>query len=90
MTKPRWEQHRCACAFGKAVDDKNPHNFPRIGMADNVIYRGHWIIQHIGTGRSSIIIRPGAGTLHAEADKCCFDWFDSNLPPSIPERIENE
>jgi hypothetical protein len=106
----RWETHRCACAFAKDVDDKNPYHFPRVGMADNmsdaeyeaildpghrlifgvVIYRGHWIIRHTGTGRQSTIIRPGAGTLHAEADSCCFDWFDSTLPRPAPKGGSHE
>jgi hypothetical protein len=86
----RWERHRCACAFAKEVDDQNPYHFPRVGMADNVIYRGHWIIRHTGTGRQSTIIRPGAGTLHAEADNCCFDWFDSTLPPPAQKGDSHE
>ena len=76
----RWETYRCACAFGKAVDDKNPWHFPRVGMADNVLYRGSWIIKHTVTGQEAVIRRPGASALHAEADACCFDWFDQSLP----------
>jgi hypothetical protein len=77
----RWETYRCACAFAKVVDDKNPYHFPRCGMADNVLLKGNWMIRHLGTGRVATIARPGAGTLHAEADACCFDWFDRLLPP---------
>ena len=82
----RLETYRCACAFAKAVDDKNPYHFPRVGMADNVLYKGHWIIRHRLSGREALIVRPGAGTLHAEADQCCFGWFDQSLPPPPKEQ----
>lgn len=81
----RWQTFRCACAFAKSVDDKNPYHFPRVGMADNVLYRGHWIIRHILTGADAVIWRSGDGTLHVEADTCCHGWFDETLPK--PERI---
>ena len=83
---PRWTGHRCACAFAKEVDDRNPWHFPRVGMADNVIYRGSWIIKHKESGRETVINRPGEGPLCAEADTCCFDWFDQTLdgPTIIP------
>ncbi|SFX49367.1 hypothetical protein SAMN04244548_01231 [Paracoccus pantotrophus] len=77
----RWLSFPCACAFAKSVGDKNPFHFPRVGMADNVLYRGNWIIEHRLTGQQAVIVRPGAGVLHAEADKCCFDFFDQSLPP---------
>jgi hypothetical protein len=86
----RWEKHRCACAFAKDVGDKNPYHFPRYGMAENVLLQGHWIIRHTGTGRLSTIIRPGAGVLHAEADKCCFEWFDSTLPKPVQKGESHE
>ncbi len=75
-----WEQYRCACAFGKAVGDSNPFHFPRVGMAHNIIRRGHWIIRHSKTGREATIIRGGAGPLHPEADTCCFEFFDTTEP----------
>lgn len=70
------EKFPCACSFGKAVKDRDPHNFPRVGMADTVMYRGGWIVRHVLTGREAIIRRPNEAPLHAEADKCCFAWFD--------------
>ncbi|MAB00138.1 MAG: hypothetical protein CMN87_12270 [Stappia sp.] len=78
----RWPIHPCACAFAKTVDDRNPRNFPRVGMVDNVLYRGSWIIRHSLTGQEAVIRRPGGGPLHAEADDCCFDWFanDQDTP----------
>ena len=75
------ERHTCACSFGKAVQDRNPCHFPRVGMADNVLYRGYWIIRHIQSGREAVIIRPGEAPLHAEADTCCFSFFDQHLAP---------
>lgn len=72
------DTYPCACAFAKAVGgDRNPHHFPRVGMADNVLYRGHWMVRHEPTGTVAIIARQGAPTLHAEADKCCFGYFEA-------------
>lgn len=67
--------HRCACAFAKSVNETDPCQFPRVGMADSVLYRGHWIIEHKPTGQQAVIRRNGARPLHAEADKCCFEYF---------------
>lgn len=74
----RWETHPCACSFAKSVGETDPTQFPRVGMVDNVLYRGHWMIRHKPTGKEAVIRRPGAGALHAEADTCCFDYF--NIP----------
>ncbi len=76
----RWEKHPCACSFGKTVDDRNPYHFPRVGMVDNVLYRGSWMIKHTGTERVAIISRPHDGPLCAEADVCCHDWFTEDQP----------
>jgi len=73
----RTATYRCACAFAKTVRDKNPCNFQRVGMADNVLYRGHWIVRHTISGREAIIWRAGSPALHAEADECCFGYFDA-------------
>lgn len=73
----RWPTYPCACSFAKTVDDKDPTAFPRIGMADNVLYRGYWIIKHSMTDAEAIICDPKRGPLHAEARDCCWDWFDT-------------
>jgi hypothetical protein len=73
----KFEIHRCACAFAKTVDDTNPRHFPRVGLIDNVLYRGHFLIRHTGTGKEAAIVRPGEPPLHAEAASCCFDYFQS-------------
>lgn len=73
MTKA--EVHPCACSFAKTVGDRNPHHFPRVGMADNVLYRGHFLIRHTDTGKEAVIARPGEPALHAEAAPCCFGYF---------------
>jgi hypothetical protein len=73
MAKP--EIYPCACEFAKTVDDRDPRNFPRVGMIENVLLRGSWSIRHKITGREAVIRRPGAPPLHAEADDCCFDYF---------------
>ena len=74
ITPMRQESHRCACSFAKAVGDRDPTHFPRVGMAENVLLRGHWIIKHSESGRTSVIRREGPA-LHAEADTCCFGYF---------------
>jgi len=68
------EVHRCACSFGKAVKDRNPYNFPRVGMIDNVLYRGNWIVRHSTSGTEAVV-GVGRGTLAPEADECCWRWF---------------
>ena len=73
----RWLQFPCACAFAKSVDDRNPFHFPRVGMADNVLYRGRWIIRSLKTGEEATIVTKDV--LGAEAQSCCFEWFDQNL-----------
>lgn len=69
------QSYPCACAFAKAVDDKNPSHFPRVGIMDNVLYRGHFIIRHSESGQEAVIVRHGEPPLHAEADACCFGYF---------------
>lgn len=71
----RWPAYPCACAFAKTVGDDDPTHYPRVGIADNVIYRGRWIVRHSVSGQEAIIGRPSAPPLHAEADACCFDYF---------------
>lgn len=70
------ESYRCACAFGKVMKDRDPTQYPRVGISDNVLYRGNWIVEHKPSGTRSVI-GMGRGVLVAEADTCCFDWFDS-------------
>lgn len=82
----RWQSYRCACAFAKELGDKDPCNFPRVGMADNVLYRGHWIVRHKPTGTEAVI-GVGRGALAPEADACCFGWFDETAC-AIPEPRE--
>ncbi|TCT34616.1 hypothetical protein EDC90_103310 [Martelella mediterranea] len=72
---PAHETFPCACAFAKAVDDSNPEHFPRVGIADNVLYRGHWIIRHSQSGREAIIARSNEPPLHAEVAACCLNYF---------------
>ncbi|GGE30398.1 hypothetical protein GCM10011360_18010 [Primorskyibacter flagellatus] len=85
----RMESFPCACAFAKSVNDRSPFNFPRIGMADTVLYRGYWINRHTTTGRTAVIMRIGEGPLHPEARQCCFEWFDQKArPTNSPEREE--
>lgn len=72
----RWAVHPCACSFAKEVGDKDPRHFPRVGMADNALYRGGWIVRHSGSGKEAIIRDLNRPTLHAEADKCCFGYFE--------------
>lgn len=67
--------YRCACEFAKIVNDNDPTHYPRVGMVDNVLYRGSWLIQHSITGKQAAISRPGEGPLCAEAAPCCFDYF---------------
>jgi hypothetical protein len=74
ITPMKQEAHRCACSFAKAVGDNDPTHFPRVGMSENVLLRGHWIIKHSESGRTSVIRREGPA-LHAEADTCCFGYF---------------
>lgn len=73
----RLKQFPCACAFAKTVDDRNPFHFPRVGIADNVLYRGRWIIHSLKTGDKATINTPE--TLGAEAQDCCWDWFDTTV-----------
>jgi hypothetical protein len=49
--------------------------FPRVGIADNVLYRGGWIVRHEATGQEAVIRDHKKPPLHAEASECCFDWF---------------
>lgn len=80
----------CACSFAKVKRDRDPTQFPRVGMIDNVIYRGSWIIEHKPTGEQAIIRNPERPWLHGEADKCCFDWFDNPQgfkPPTDEKRV---
>lgn len=71
----RYENFPCACAFAKSVGDNDPTHFPRVGMVDNVLYRGHWMVRHSVTGAEAVIVRPGEPPLHAEAAECCFSYF---------------
>lgn len=72
----RYENHRCACSFAKAVGEKDPTQFPRIGMVENILLRGNFLIQHKGTGRVTAIFRNReGGGIPAEADECCFKYF---------------
>lgn len=78
--------HKCACSFAKMVEDRDPFNFPRIGIEDNILYRGNWIIKHRLSDNIAVIRDHKRGTLHAEADVCCFDWFqDRRLKEWGPE-----
>lgn len=71
----RIDTYPCACAFAKTVGDKDPCHFPRVGMADNVLYRGCWIVKHTLTDTEAYIRDPKRPPLHAEADVCCFGYF---------------
>lgn len=85
----RADKYPCACAFAKHVDDRNPYHFPRVGMADSVIYRGRWIIRSLKTGEEAIIATKE--TLGAEAQSCCFDWFDQSLSgPTIAKETPDD
>lgn len=75
-----WAVYPCACSFAKNVGETDPCQFPRVGMADNVLYRGHWIIEHKPTGKQALIVRQGEPPLHAEAAACCFDYFNDKEP----------
>lgn len=77
---------KCACEFAKHVGDNNPYHFPRVGMSDGVLYRGHWIVEHFVTGERAVICDPKRGALHSEADKCCFGYFDANAKPPEPPK----
>lgn len=72
-----FETHPCVCSFAKTVNEKDPAQFPRIGMVDNVLYRGHWLIEHKATKKQAVIWRQGEPALHAEADTCCFEYFNA-------------
>ena len=80
----RWKTFRCACEFAKSVDDPNPYHYPRVGIADNVLYQGHWIIRHSVTGEEATIWRPGEPALHAECAPCCMSYFDKSAKPDAP------
>jgi hypothetical protein len=78
--------YRCACEFGKVMGDNNPWHYPRVGMADNVLYRGNWIVEHKPSGTTAIV-GVTRGTLAPEADECCHKWFDKDAPkPPSPPR----
>lgn len=73
----RWPSYRCACEFAKTLDEKDPCAFPRVGMAENVLLRGRFILRHKPSGKEAIIVGhgPATGDIPAEAAPCCFDWF---------------
>ena len=72
----RIQKYPCACSFAKSVNEKDPTAFPRIGVSENVLRHGYYVIEHKPTGKQAVISRPGAGPWHPEADECCFDWFE--------------
>jgi len=75
----RWPRFRCACEFAKTLDERDPCNFPRVGLADNVLLRGRFIIRHTPTGKEAVITGHPPYTfaeIPAEAAECCFDWFN--------------
>ena len=74
----RWNTYPCACSFAKTVNDTDPTHYPRVGMADNVLYRGCWIIKHSVTGVEAYIRDPKKPALHAEAAECCFRYFEDH------------
>jgi hypothetical protein len=71
----RQKAYRCACEFGRAMGDNNPWHYPRVGIADNVLYRGNWIVEHSPSGTTAVV-GVTRGTLAEEADDCCLAWFD--------------
>ena len=68
------KSYRCICAFAEDLGETSPYQFPRVGMADNVLYRGRWIVQHAPSGQQAVI-GGNRGTLAPEAAECCPDWF---------------
>ena len=77
MTK-RWQSFRCVCEFAKFVGETSPCVFPRVGISDNVLLRGCWIIRHEPTGQEATIIGhgyPEYKSFPPEAMACCALYF---------------
>ena len=64
------------------MQDKNPTNFPRVGVQDNIVYSGAWIVRHTLTKKEAVIADLDRPRLHSEACDCCFSWFDMDYPIS--------
>ena len=79
------KKYHCACAFAKELGEKSPFMFPRVGLVDNVLYMGSFILQHRPTGRRAIVgvtAYTEYGRVVMETDGCCHQWFDSSQKSS--------